>query len=400
MLTLAEAQHRIVSSINPLEDEVVDLKDAANRILRQEVLAAIDLPRFNNSAMDGYAVRSGDLALATDASPVALHLTGTAAAGRIYEGSMSAGSCVRVFTGSLLPGGADAVVMQEDVRIRPEMPNRVWFSEPVEPLEFVRREGEDVRVGDVLAGPGERLGAGHVALLGAVGTARVRVGRRPIVGLLATGNELREPGSSLAEGQIYESNRAAIAVMAAQAGAQPRWFPLVPDDADVTRRALSTAFAECDAVITSGGVSVGELDFVKSAFEGIGGRLEFWKVAMKPGKPFVFGHFDRKRLFGLPGNPLSALVTFHLLVRPALLRLQGAADWSLPVRRCELAESLVNKGDRPHFICVSLEAGAAKSAGKQGSHRLRGLAQAEGLVEVPAGSTLPAGRVVSVLAWV
>jgi len=378
---------------------VVDLKHAANRILRERLSAAIDLPRFDNSAMDGYAVRSADLTRATAADPVSLRRTGTVPAGEGRAGTLSATNCVRVFTGSPIPEGADAVVMQEDVRLRPEIPDRVWFSEPVPPHEFVRQRGEDVRTGDVLGESGERLSVGHIALLGAVGTAQVRVGRRPVVGVIATGSELREPGNPLAEGQIYESNRAAIAMMAAQSGAQPRWFPLVPDDPNATYEALATALAQCDAVITSGGVSVGELDFVKSAFEKLGGRLEFWRVAMRPGKPFVFGQYGRRWLFGLPGNPVSALVTFHLLVRPALLRLQGAADWSLTVQHCELAETLVNKGDRPLFACVSLEAGKAKSAGKQGSHRLRGLAKTDGLVEVPPLSTLPAGRVVPVLAW-
>jgi molybdopterin molybdotransferase len=236
--------------------------------------------------------------------------------------------------------------------------------------------------------------------LAAVGLTNVSVGRRPVVGLLATGSELQEPGQPLAFGRIYESNRLALATLTERAGAVPRPFPLVADELAATSLALADACIQCDVVVTTGGVSVGELDFVKRAFQQIGGELAFLKVAIKPGRPFAFGRCRGKLLFGLPGNPVSALVTFLLLVRPALLRWQGAANVSLPDHPAVLAEPLVNDGGRRHFIRVKVDsAGNIWSAGVQASHVLSSLAVANGLVDVPANTTLPAGATVPVLSW-
>jgi molybdopterin molybdotransferase len=252
----------------------------------------------------------------------------------------------------------------------------------------------------VLAEPGDALTPARISLLAATGLARVPVGRRPAAGLLATGSELREPGQPLAPGQIYESNRLGLASLIRRAGAVPKVFPLVADSLAATRLALEQAFNQCDVVITSGGVSVGELDFIKQAFEQTGGSLEFWKVAIKPGRPFVFGSCRGKLLFGLPGNPVSALVTFLLLVRPALLRWQGAQDVSLPAYPGVLVEPLANPGQRRHFLRVKVDAaGKVRSAGIQASHILSASATANGLVDVPPETTLPAGKTVSVIRW-
>jgi molybdopterin molybdotransferase len=220
------------------------------------------------------------------------------------------------------------------------------------------------------------------------------------VALLATGSELKEAGSALAPGQIYESNRTALAPLIACAGGLPKIFPIVPDHAEATRGALSRALTECDLVITCGGVSVGEMDFVKSAFEELGGQLQFWKVAIKPGKPFVFGRHREKLLFGLPGNPVSAFVTFLLLARPALLRWQGAARVGLSASAGVLTEPFSNPAARRHFVrVVTDEKGGVGSAGTQASHVLGSLALAKGLVDVPPETTLPAGTSVQVLRW-
>ena len=225
------------------------------------------------------------------------------------------------------------------------------------------------------------------------------MGRRPRVGFLATGSELREAGEPLAPGQIYESNRAALAVLARRAGAVPVAYPLVPDDPAMTARALERAFAECDVVVSTGGVSVGETDFVRPAFESLGGRLEFWRVRIKPGKPIAFGSWHGKLLFGLPGNPVSALVCFTVFVAPALRAWQGAGDAVGAGDCAELAEPLVNRGDRRHFLRVCFDAdGRVRSAGVQASHLLKAVALADGLVDVPAGTTLPAGTKVRVFA--
>ena len=292
---------------------------------------------------------------------------------------------MRLFTGSPLPPGANAVVMQEDTRVDANAPGEVLILAPVQPGENVRLRGEDIKHGSALAEAGEVLSAGRIGLLAATGLARVPVGRQPVVGLLATGSELTEPGRPLEPGRIYESNRTPLAMLLGRAGGVPKTFPLVADVLAGTSLALADAFNQCDAVVTTGGVSVGEMDFLKRAFEQIGGSLEFWKVAIKPGRPFVFGRLHRKLLFGLPGNPVSALVTFLLLVRPALLRWQGAADVSLPAHPGVLAEPLPNRGERRHFVRVKVDsAGNIRSTGIQASHVLSSLAAANGLVDVPA----------------
>jgi molybdopterin molybdotransferase len=399
MLPLAEAQRRVLAALTPLPPETARLQEASGRILRERVQAALDLPQFNNSAVDGYAVRSADLGRASPKQPVTLRRVGSFAAGEVFAGQVAPGTCARLFTGAQLPPGADAVVMQEDAPIDPGWPEGISFCAPVRPGENVRWRGEDVREGDLLLAPGERLTAGRIALLGAIGRQSVQVGRPPRVALLATGSELREAGEPLAPGQIYESNRAALAALASQAGAQPLLLPLVKDEPGPTRSALTQAFACADLVVTSGGVSVGEPDLVKSAFAEIGGQLAFWKVAIRPGKPFVFGQWQQKPLFGLPGCPASAFVTFLLLVRPALARLQGAADCMLPTRPGVLAELLNNPGDRAHFLRVRCDAGQVRLAGAQGSHVLSSLAGANGLVEVPPQTSIPIGTAVSVITW-
>lgn len=402
MLELEAAVQKILAAIPSPQPERISLADSHGRILRERVTAQVDLPTFDNSAMDGYAVRAADVTSARPESPVRLQLRGRVAAGEMFTGELGAGECVRLFTGSPLPRGADAVVMQEDTRIEGANTGEVLFGDGVRPLENVRLRGTEVKQGSSLAEPGEVLTAGKLGLLAAAGVAEINVGRRPRIGLLTTGSELRAAGTTLAPGQIYESNRVALAPLIERAGGLPKLFPLVPDTLADTRRALENAFADCDAVVTCGGVSVGEMDFVKAAFSELGGELDFWKIAVRPGKPFVFGRCREKFLFGLPGNPVSAFVTFLLLVRPALLHWQGVspAGAGLPSSPGVLAEALANTGDRRHFMRVRGEAGGKVfSAGLQAAHALRSLAAAEGLVDVPPHTTLAAGTTVPVLRW-
>jgi molybdopterin molybdotransferase len=221
-----------------------------------------------------------------------------------------------------------------------------------------------------------------------------------VAGLQATGSELREPGRPLEAGAIYESNRIGLAALARQAGALPKVYPLVRDDLAATQAALAQALSECDVVISTGGVSVGETDWVKAAFTAIGGSLDFWTVCIRPGKPFAFGRWKERFLFGLPGNPVSALVSFLLLARPALLRLQGAREVLPRTIPATLTEPLANHAGRRHFMRVTLdESGGARSAGPQASHILSAMARADGLVDVPPKTTLAAGNVVSLIPW-
>jgi molybdopterin molybdotransferase len=400
MLELEQARERILAALPPLPVEVVPLRAAAGRVLAEPILAPMALPAFDNSAMDGYAVRAEDLKEARPATPTVLALAARIPAGETPVGSLQPGTCVRVFTGSALPPGADAVVMQEDTCPAPHQPDHVAFPESIPPWENVRFQGEDVKGGTELFQAGERLNAGRVGLLAALGFKNVKVSKQPRIGVLATGNELLEADEPLAPGKIYESNRVTLAILLARFGAVPRTFPLVADSLAATCLALENAFAECDAVVTSGGVSVGEFDWVRSAFTQIGGHVEFWQVAVKPGKPFVFGRWREKFLFGLPGNPVSALVTFLLLVQPALFRWQGATQVTLPTHPGVLVEPLTNHGDRRHFVRVTVDAqGQVRSAGVQASHVLSSLAKANGLVDVAPDATLPAGTTVPVLRW-
>jgi len=399
VLELEEAVERILKSLPAAVPETVSLMEAHGRVALEPATSKINLPLFDNSAMDGYAVRAEDVAGAKPEQPMELRLVGRIGAGQIFDGKVEKGQCVRVFTGSALPAGTDAVVMQEDTQVAAGEPNRILITDAARPWENVRLRGEDIRAGATIVGAGELLTAGRLSLLGATGVAKVGVGRKPKVGLLATGSELIEPGEELRPGQIYESNRLALAALIWRVGT-PKVFPLVPDDLESTREALESALEECDIVVTSGGVSVGELDFVKEAFERAGGRLDFWKVAIKPGRPFVYGEKKGKSLFGLPGNPVSAFVTFLLLVRPALLRWQGATETSLPGSPGELTETLNNRGSRRHFMRVRMAVdGKVYSGGTQASHIFSSLAAANGLVDVPPDGILEAGEVVPVLRW-
>ncbi|MBM3841422.1 MAG: molybdopterin molybdotransferase MoeA [Verrucomicrobia bacterium] len=400
MLKVEDAQKQILSGITPLPKETVPLREALGRILAAPVFSPIDLPLFDNSAMDGYAVVAQDLRNACGSGPVGLRLIGRIAAGEVFRERVLPGTCVRLFTGSPLSEGADAVIMQEDTRPDPADPGRILCLDAVKPWENVRLKGEDVKCGTALIAGGERLTTSRVSLLAAAGVTEVSVGRQPVVGLMATGSELVEPGQKLGPGQIYESNRIGLAALVSQAGGRARILPLVKDTLEATQAMLEQAFNECDVVVSTGGVSVGEFDFVKAACEKLGGELAFWKVAMKPGKPFAFGCWRGKFLLGLPGNPVSSFVTFLILARPALLRFQGASSVHLPSHPGVLADKLVNRGDRRHFVRVKVESdGTVRLAGIQASHVLSSLACANGLVDIPPDAKWEAGQSVSVLRW-
>tara|TARA_B100000929_G_scaffold249588_1_gene208920 strand:+ start:1 stop:1059 length:1059 start_codon:yes stop_codon:yes gene_type:complete len=347
--------------------------------------------------MDGYAARSADLNGATTESPVELSCIGVIPAGAYPVNTVGEGTCMRVFTGSPIPRGADAVIMQEDCSSTPGDDHTVRCNDSIKPWENIRLKGEDVREGDPLITAGTRITAGTIGLLAATGHHSVEVGLRPKIGLVATGSELVEPPGELQPGEIYESNRDMLVSLLANANGLPTPYPIVPDMLEDTVTALEQAFADNDAVLTSGGVSVGDHDHVKPAIERLGGSLDFWKVAVKPGKPFVLGQVGGKPVFGMPGNPVSALVTYLLLVRPALLNMQGAAEWRLAKRPGCLVDELANKGDRRHFVRVTIDDhGLVRSVGGQHSHMLGSLAKANGLVDLPPGTRLAKGDPVNV----
>jgi molybdopterin molybdotransferase len=401
MVTVEEALQQLLMAMPALPPgELIPLDHSAGRFLAAEIVSPVALPGFDNSAMDGYAARADDLKEASESRPRSLRLVGRVAAGEVFPGRLGPGSCVRVFTGSHLPAGADCVVMQEDTVVDAAHPGEVLFRDGAKPWENVRFAGEDVASGAVVAAAGARINAGTIGLLAAVGISRVCVRIRPVVGLVATGNELRESRQLLGPGQIFESNRLLLAALVRGCGGEPKIYPLVPDTLADTNAALQRAREECDVVISSGGVSVGELDFVKPAFAESGGALHLWRVLMKPGKPVCFGSWPGKLFFGLPGNPASAMVTFLLFVRPALLRWQGASELDLPVQPGILSEAVANHADRRHFIRVHVDLhGTVRFPGLQGSHSIRSLAGANGLLDLASNTSLPAGSAVKVLRW-
>lgn len=397
MLSLEEAQTRILAAIKPLTSENVPLNEAGGRFVAEHCAATLDLPPFDSSAMDGYAVRSADVQGAAKVNPVSLRIVGEIAAGASYEVEVGRGGACRVFTGSPLPRGADAVVMQEDTTREGDV---VVVCDAAKPWEHVRLRGEDVKRGKLISRHGERIRAGLLALLAANGHSQIAVTRQPRVALLSTGDELIEPGVALRRGQIFENNRVMLASLVAGAGGRAKIHPIVRDSLEATQHALHEAFAESDFVVTTGGVSVGEHDYVKEGFKAIGGRMDFWRVAIRPGKPFVFGQLGEKLLLGLPGNPVSAFVTFLLLVRPALLATQGAKSVQLHRTYGLMAERIANDGERRHFVRVVVDAtGFVHSAGPQASHMLSSLACANGLLDMPPKTVLDKGAAAQVLQW-
>jgi len=398
MISLEEACARILADIGSPDTEIVKLVEAVGRIAGEAVASRNQLPAFDQSAMDGYAVRSQDCASAAPDCPRELALQGRIEAGDVGQETLLEGQCVRLFTGAALPTGADAVIMQEDTAVNAGEPSQVSILHTPKPWENVRLRGEDVQRDTAILAAGQRIGLPHLPLLASQGLAALSVFRAPRIGLLATGNELREPGTPLEPGQIYETNRLMLSCLVRRAGALPKQYPLVRDDLESTRAALQRAMEECDAVVSSGGVSVGDMDFVKPALKELGGEVGLWKVSMKPGKPFLYGRVRGKALYGLPGNPVSALVTFVGLVWPALWRMQGMASNPWPTRTGVLLEPVSNGGDRRHFMRVSMDPnGRVRLSGLQASHALGSLAQSNGLIDVAPRTEWAAGKNVEVL---
>ncbi len=398
-LSLSEAQAHLTEALNTaVAVETLPLAEAQGRVLAEPVTAGLPLPGFDNAAMDGYAVRLTDL-LTTDT----LALAGKAFAGAPFIGDWPAGSCVRIMTGAPVPEGAEAVVMQEEVQILADGRLR-FMPAAIRPGQHIRRQGEDVAAGSVVLAAGLRLGAQQLPLLSALNVAQVRVYRPLKVAFFSSGDELRSLGEPLGPGQIVDSNRYAIACLLANLGCEVLDLGIIPDDPTALRAAFLQADRQADALITSGGVSVGEADYTKDLLSELG-EVAFWKVAIKPGKPFAFGRLTRATrgipFFGLPGNPVSALVTFLLLVRPALACLMG---WQLPPPRWLPAlttSPLRLTPGRQDFQrgCLFVdEDGALRvaSAGGQGSAMLMSLAAADCLVRLDpplagASRELPAG---------
>lgn len=394
-LSLAEALARILGSVAPVaEQDNLSLEQALGRVLADDVFAPFDLPPFPNSAMDGYALRHQDIKGAVESG---LHVMGTSFAGRPYPGVVEAGQCVRIFTGAAMPAGADTVVMQENVR---REDGRIWLARPLGLGANVRLAGDEIHRGECLLTKGRRMLAADLGVLASAGLGEIAVMRKLRVAFFSTGDELKPVGEALGPGQIHDSNRYTLQGLLQSPAIEAIDLGLVCDDPAKVRQALLDASSQADVVITSGGVSVGDADFVTGALADVG-RVGFWKVAVKPGKPFAFGRIGPAWFFGLPGNPVAVMVIFRQLVRPALLRLMGSEPHP-PLRLTAVCMSPLKKSPgRMEFqrgVFGSDGSGGLEVEGcaEQGSHQLLGISKANCFIVLPAENAgiRPGDRVV------
>ncbi len=390
------ALQRLLDATRPIDDtEHISILDALGRTVAEDIVSTIDVPGHDNSAMDGYAVRSADIA----ASATKLRVTQRIAAGSNGE-AVEPGTAARIFTGAPIPPGADAVVMQENCRVDGD---DVVIEQTVEPGLNIRPRGNDMARGEVAIAAGTRIGPAQMSLAAGVGIDRIRVFRRLRAAILYTGDEIIEPGQPLGPGQIYNSNRYALRGLLQALGVEVSVDRHVEDDFEATRTAFLDASQKADIIISSGGVSVGGEDHVKPAIEAEG-RLDMWKIAMKPGKPLAFGHIGDATVIGLPGNPVSVFVTFLLFVRPWLLKTQGCTDYlphRLPVRA---GFDWPKPGIRREFARARISANAsgeieATLFPRQGSDVSSSVAWADGVVVIPENQTVKRGEIVQYLGF-
>ena len=397
MLSVAEALERVLTGVAVLGAESVPLGEALGRVLAEPVVAGREIPPWDNSSMDGYALRAADTEPASQEQPVTLLVVGEVAAGRVAAREVGPGQAYRILTGAPLPPGGDAVVPQEEVR---RDGAHVSIRRAVQRGAYVRPRGEDIRPGDRILEAGSVLRPAALGVLAALGRARVNVYRRPTVAVLSTGDELVAPETPLGPGQIPDSNTYTLCGLAVEAGAVPLSLGIAPDRREVLVERLRRGL-EANVLVSSAGVSVGDRDFVREAVEALGARLDFWKVNMRPGKPLTFGRIGERLFFGLPGNPVSSMVTFELFVRPVLRRLGGHQMLGRPRIRARALEPIDNPGSRPGYLRVRLEplvgALGARPTGQQGSAILRSMLLADGLAVVPGDTQIPTGGEVEVI---
>ena len=392
---LEDALAELLAHAAPLGgNEEVPTFDADGRVLREDLVSVLQVPPQDNSSMDGYAVRAAEIADEGVVLPVSQRIPAGSAAHPLAPGSVA-----RIFTGAPVPAGADAIVMQEETEAAGE--SRVRILRVPAPGQWIRRSGEDVLRGSTVLAAGTRLGPAALGLAASIGRARLLVARKPRVALFSTGDELVMPGDVAPEampaGAIYNSNRFFLRALLQRLGCEVRDFGIVPDQRAATLGALEEAARGNDLILTSGGVSVGEEDHVKPAVQALG-RLDLWQIAMKPGKPFAYGRVGQAHFMGLPGNPVSSFVTFVLLVRPFLLKLQGASQLEVPVLELPAHFELPRGDKRREFLRVRRNAqGGLDLFGNQSSGVLTSAAWADGLVDNPPGTTIARGDTVRFL---
>lgn len=396
MFSVDDALNRILAEFQPLPAETVHLAAALGRVLAQPITAPHDLPTFPNSAMDGYAVRAEDTASAAAEAPVTLRVVGDIPAGTFPKFSLQAGEAARIMTGAPIPHGADAVVPYEQTddrtfqfqgRVNPP-PAEISIMRAFKRGESLRARGEDVRVGELILSAGRVLRAADLGILAGLGIPQVAVTRRPRVAVISTGDELLPVDQPLTDGKIHDMNGYTLTALATQLGTEANYLGIAGDSLEDVLRLLDEASAY-DVILSSAGVSVGALDVVKTAVE-MRGSLGFWRVNIRPGKPLAFGRVSGKPYFGLPGNPVSAMVTFDVFVRPALRKLLGIPSTAETTEYAELAEPMTSDGRRTYVrVALTRRDGRlfARSTGTQSSGAISSLVYADGLLILPEGVT-------------
>ncbi|MEK6373399.1 MAG: gephyrin-like molybdotransferase Glp [Acidobacteriota bacterium] len=397
MIAVEEAQERVLAEVGVVGTERVTFTEALGRVLREDVRANADLPAGDNTAMDGYAVRAADIAN----PPVRLRVIEDLPAGTVATRRVEPGTAIRIMTGALMPEGSDTVAQ---VEITDGGSDFVVVQECVSTGTNVRRRGEDMREGDLVLADGTPVGAAEIGVLAGVQKSVVRVSRRPTVAILSTGDEIVDVDEPRPLGKVVNSNSYSLAALAREAGALPRMIGIVRDDRDATIAAIESAL-ESDFVISSGGVSVGAYDFVKDALDALGADTMFWQVAMKPGKPVVLSRVGGRLYFGLPGNPVSCMVSFILFIAPALRKAMGQrANLLPPAVGVRMLAPLKSRGDRRNYLRVRVAARdgelVARPMGSQGSGVSTSMVQANGLAVVERGVTaVDAGAIVPTIVF-
>jgi molybdopterin molybdotransferase len=390
MISEEDARAKILEIVRPFSSRRLSILEALGRFAVQDYFARLPLPMFDNSAMDGYAV------IASDCQKGArLQVVGEQPAGADRKLRVSNGNTVRIFTGAPMPAGADAIVMQEDIT---RSGDEIVVNIAVAAGEFVRQRGCDLGEGQKILTAGEGITAAMAALLASQGFDEVMVGGDVCAAIISTGDELANPGEKLQPGQIYDSNSTLLQGLLQRAGAIVALTQQCKDDADSLRKAFE-AGTRSEIIIVTGGVSVGERDLVQAALRNLGAKIDIWRVAIKPGKPFLFGQLRNSLVFGLPGNPVSAFVTFLQFVRPAVLKMMGAADLELPKAPARLVVDLRNDGDRAHYFRGRLDHGNFTPIGRQESHALFGLSQSNALLRLASGEIRKQNDLVKVELW-
>ena len=394
MLTVEEALDAILSSVSRLGTERVDVVASLGRVLAEPIVSRRVIPPWDNSSMDGYAVRADD----TTSGAVTLSVIGRVAAGELAAVRLDVGQAMRIFTGAPMPAGADSVVPQEDVEADHD---RVRIRGPIERGAYVRARGEDLHEGEEILEEGHLVGPAEVGMLATLGVSQVRVYRRPRVAILSTGDEIADLGTEPSASQIPNTNTYSLMAQVIEAGGEPVALGVAPDSLPMIAERVG-AGRSADVLVSSAGVSVGEADFVQAALTQAGAELKLWRVSMRPGKPITFGLMEGRPVFGLPGNPVSAMVTFELFVRPTLRAMAGHRRVHRARIRARALAPISNPGHRRGYLRVTLtpDGGGgfgARLTGEQGSAILRSMVLADGLAVVPGDTVVDTGEPVDVI---